>query len=168
VASSAIDLSRLERGGITLVSGPPSIRLLELGRFSISQSCTFPRSKGRVCELSDAERDERSGDEWLLSAMDYCDFRAGVAWRKLHRTGQRSNPTRSYYLDGIRLLSTVRSAVAPPCSCKHCAPLNARRAADLDRSCLILAAAVAMTVPKRPVSSHLPSLKQVASLRRAR
>lgn len=72
-------------------------------------------------EFSDAERDLRSGDQWLQSAIAYLEFRSGKAWRKIYRADQRWNATRWYYLDAIRLLGGLRLLPAPACNCsKFC------------------------------------------------
>lgn len=70
-----------------------------------------PRSrkyKPQSFEMSDAERDARSGMEWIDSVKSYLNFRMGRDWRRLNRVGQRYNETRWYYLDGLRLLNQLR------------------------------------------------------------
>lgn len=81
-----------------------------------------PRRTQAPMDMTDAERDLRNGDEWLLSAVSYLEYRSGKAWRKLHRPGERFNPLRWYYLDAIRLLSDLRYFSAPACTCSRCLP----------------------------------------------
>jgi hypothetical protein len=90
------------------------------------------------CQLSDVDptgKSSRSGDEILLSAIAYCEWRAGTSWSKLHRTGQRDNPERWYYLHAVRLLQTVRYMDVSP-----------------------------VAVPKKPAARHLPSLHQISKI----
>jgi len=95
-----------------------------------------------MADMTDAERDERSGDEWLHSVLSYLNFRAGCDWRELHRAGQRSNPVRWYYLDAIRLINSIGHADASKCHCAECNP-----------------------APKKRPARHLPTLEQIAKVK---
>lgn len=73
-------------------------------------------------DMTDAERDLRSGDQWILSVIAYLEFRYGKAWRKIHRLGERDNPVRWYSLSAARLLHELRYFNAAPCDCaRYCA-----------------------------------------------
>jgi hypothetical protein len=111
-----------------------------------------PRIMGRVLDACDSERDLRSGDEWLLSVISYCEWRAGTSWRKLHRSGQRDNETRWYYKHAVRLLLTLRYSPEP----------GDATAAELQ---YILDGA--KLPPRKPASRHLPSLKQIEMMKAA-
>jgi hypothetical protein len=54
--------------------------------------------------LGGPEVDGRSGLQWLKSAIGYCEWRAGLDWR---RSSQRNDPERWYYLDAVRLLNDL-------------------------------------------------------------
>lgn len=71
------------------------------------------RVHGCLFDLSDAERDARSGDQWLLSIRSYLEWRAGKSWRQIHRKGERWNSLRWHYLGGIRLLNEIRYQPEP-------------------------------------------------------
>jgi hypothetical protein len=79
-----------------------------------------------VCRLtyplmSDAERDERTGDQWIASAIAYLNFNAGDTWRKLHRSGERYNETRWYFKSAANLINQLRYSSPKPCVCSRCA-----------------------------------------------
>ena len=112
----------------------------------------------RVPQMTDAERDERSGGEWISSTLHYLEFLAGTPWRKLHRAGQRSNPVRSHYLDVYRLLNNAWLATAQPCRCKRCEPGNLARALQLEADALALEDSIARSIPKKPIGRHVASL----------
>jgi hypothetical protein len=77
--------------------------------------------KPKSHEMTDAERDARTGPEWIDAAKGYLDYRMGRRWRRLGRALQRYNSTRWYYLDGWRLVNELNWA-AKPCACPYCLP----------------------------------------------
>lgn len=81
-----------------------------------------PKLVGPGMDMTDAERDLRTGDQWLLSVVQYLEFRSGKAWRKLNRADERWNAVRCHYLDGVRLLSSLRYLSVPACDCSRCVP----------------------------------------------
>jgi len=58
--------------------------------------------------LGGPEVDGRSGLQWLKSAIAYCEWRAGLDWR---RSSQRNDPERWYYLDAIRTMTDALYAI---------------------------------------------------------
>lgn len=57
--------------------------------------------------MDDAERDRRSGREWLRSIRTYLEFRSGSSWRSLTNPAHRWDPERLWYLDGLREVSSL-------------------------------------------------------------
>jgi len=57
-------------------------------------------------EWKDDSRSKRNGRQWIQSAIDYCDWRAG-SWRRLSDRAQRENLDRWWYLDAARTLKDV-------------------------------------------------------------
>lgn len=73
---------------------------------------TSPDSQPGRCplvDMTDQERDARSTAEWLDAISGYLEFRAGDSWRRIHRSDQRYNPVRWYYLDALRLINMLRA-----------------------------------------------------------
>jgi hypothetical protein len=77
--------------------------------------------------LTDAERDLRSGDQWILSVLGYLRWRTGDDWRRLHLATERWNETRWYYLHAFKLLNDLRFANPPACQCTKFCFLPAKR-----------------------------------------
>jgi len=63
--------------------------------------------------MTDAERDRRSGVQWLRSVRSYLEFRGGESWRRLSDPEQRWHPERLVYLDGIRAITTILAGGLP-------------------------------------------------------
>jgi hypothetical protein len=63
--------------------------------------------------MTDAERDRRSGLQWLRSILSYLEFSSGQAWRRLSDPEQRWHPERLWYLDGIRAVQTLLASPTP-------------------------------------------------------
>jgi len=106
-----------------------AIRQPQLLLVAFQPSLPFAGS-GIVREMSDRERDARSGDEWLLSVVGYFLWRSGKDWRKLARTGQRFHPVRVAYLDPAQLLFELRHKPVPSCQCSRCRPVVMPRRAS--------------------------------------
>ena len=51
--------------------------------------------------------DGRTGTQWLKSAIAYCEWRSGAAWRSLGNASQRNEPERWYYIHGIKALTDI-------------------------------------------------------------
>lgn len=66
-----------------------------------------------VHAMDDAERDRRSGSQWLRSILSYLEFRSGDMWRRMSDPAQRQHPERLWYLNGIRQISSL-IACSPP------------------------------------------------------
>lgn len=72
-----------------------------------SQPRTFPNplpasQYAYLLFMDDAERDRRSGGQWLRSVRAYLEFMAGTAWR---RYADRFSPEYLWYLNGVRALN---------------------------------------------------------------
>lgn len=65
--------------------------------------CLSPQSRVSAKTMDDG----RSGRQWLESAIAYCHWRSGNAWRRLSTSAERWAPERGAYLDAERLLTDV-------------------------------------------------------------
>jgi hypothetical protein len=59
-------------------------------------------------QMGQAERDNRTADQWLKSIIGYLEWRAGECWRRLSCREQRFSPDRLEYLAAIRTISDLR------------------------------------------------------------
>jgi hypothetical protein len=62
---------------------------------------------GQMQTEGDAERDRRTGAQWLRAILGYLEFRMGNSWRRLSDPAQRWAPERTYYLEGYWAVSCV-------------------------------------------------------------
>ncbi|HUO59478.1 MAG TPA: hypothetical protein VMU24_02345 [Candidatus Acidoferrales bacterium] len=100
-------------------------------------------------EFSDAERDARTGEQWLSSAVSYAKHNAGAPWLKLHRAGQRFHPVRMHWLTVVSTLNDL-SNEQRECACVYCQ--GAAFAGETGKR-----------VPRKsPQSAHLPVARILA------
>jgi len=65
---------------------------------------------GRSCE---ATVDGRTARQWINSAIEYCNWRAGDSWRRLSDPAQRHDPERWVYIEAARTLHTALYSTFP-------------------------------------------------------
>jgi hypothetical protein len=87
---------------------------LQLNLFAFPESAIATPPWAAGCSgVSDAERESRTGLQWIKAIHAYLEFRCGDGWRRLSDPAQRYNPERDWYLNGIRTLNGIRSFPAP-------------------------------------------------------
>jgi hypothetical protein len=64
-------------------------------------------------DMTDAQRDARSPDQWLCSVISYCDWRTGDSWRRRSDRNHREDQDRADWLDASRRVRTIRHLVSP-------------------------------------------------------
>ena len=96
-----------------------------------------------LTDLTDSERDARSGREWCDSISAYLLWRSGTPWLRINRAAHRWSAVRWYYLDGAQLLDACFKGLT--------IPVQYRKQIQ--------------AAPKKPVGRHLPTLKQIKEMR---
>lgn len=87
---------------------------LQLDLFSYRPTAVKENSTGpRLCGLTDAQRDRRTGPQWLKSVNAYLEFCAGHSWRRLSDPAHRNDAHRLVYLDAQRIVTTALFAPEP-------------------------------------------------------
>lgn len=68
-------------------------------------------------EMSDRERDQRTGSQWLSSVKAYLLFCSGTSWRPAR---DRFHPVRFAYTSAINWLNEADNSLLGECSCCYC------------------------------------------------